>query len=240
MKRDCSKRSKTISCKLAVCRSGLAIVLSLACAAQTPAPTLANRGYRFKARGGEIVGSYPALDDPGDRIAENIFNLRVRQFVDEQRRDLNAANKNNPLTLRLNYESAITRSGVISIRFEILAEERKMAHPEHLYVPLVFDTVRHRELQLKDIFLPGTPWLNTLVELTREDLEKKDLPSTQEWIEKGTAPNPGNFSVFRLKDDALEIFFPEYQVAPYGAGLQRVAIPLSALKGMLDPVITGS
>ena len=53
---------------------------------------------------------------------------------------------------------------------------------------------------------------------------------------RGTAANPGNFSVFRLTDAALEMYFPEYQVAPYGAGLQRVTIPFESLRGMVRPI----
>jgi len=44
--------------------------------------------------------------------------------------------------------------------------------------------------------------------LPTKELELKDL------FVPGTAANPGNFSVFRLTDTALEIYFSEYQVAP--------------------------
>lgn len=197
--------------------------------------TLTNRAYRYKAKNGELIGFYPALDAPGNPKAATMFNERMHRFLNERRQTIAAADRKNYLTLRLSFTQAITSGGIISVRFEILAEDRLNAHPGNLYITLVIDTLHLRELELKDLFLPGTAWLDRLVQYSRAELSGRDLASTEEWIEKGTAPNPGNFAVFRLSDRELEITFPPYQVAPYSSGTQRVAIPTAVLEGFLRP-----
>ena len=229
MKRVCLKRLKITLCR------AIAVLAVATASAASAAPTIANRAYRYKMKGGEITGYYPALDYPEKSLVATKFNLRVHEFLNEQRKELAKSAKKDPLTLRINFESTITRSGVICILFKILAEDRSMGHAGNQYVPLVINTLLSKEMELEDIFVPGTAWLEELVRIARADLSARNLATTDDWIEKGTAANPGNFSVFRVTDTALEIYFPEYQVAPYGVGLQRVTIPFESLKGLVEP-----
>lgn len=235
MRRGCLTRSKIISCRPPFVWCAALLVLCTAAVDGQTSLTLTNRPYRYRAKAGELVGFYPALEDPRNPVAADTFNKRMHAFLDDRRRDVIAARKENPLTLRVNYESAVTSTGVVSVRFESLAEERDMAHPSHHYISIIFDTIEQRELKLADLFVARSAWLKKVVELTRASLTAQDLPTTEDWIEKGTGANPGNFAVFRLTDQALEVFFPPYQVAPYTAGLQRVSIPLDQLRGVLQP-----
>ncbi len=215
----------------------LAIVLafcSLAGAAERGL-TLTNRDYRYKAKNGELIGFYPALDAPGNPKAATMFNERMHRFLNDRRQTIAAADKKNFLTLRLSFTQAITSGGFISVRFELLAEERQMAHPGDQFFTILFDTKNCRELELKDLFLPRTAWLDRLVQYSRAELMGRDIGSTDDWVEKGTGANPGNFTIFRLSDRELEITFPPYQVAPYSSGTQRVAIPVAVLEGFLRP-----
>lgn len=67
-----------------------------------------------------------------------------------------------------------------------------------------------------------------------------DIRSMKQWIEKGTAPDAGNFAVFLI--DGLDtraigvtVIFPPYQVAPYVDGPQQVEVPAKVFYDLLRP-----
>lgn len=76
-------------------------------------------------------------------------------------------------------------------------------------LPLLADVVRHR-----------------LSETGRYDVE---------WLTSGTEPEPENFSLFNIEQDGLTFTFPEYKIASYAEGEQRIFVDLYSLSSICDP-----
>ncbi len=110
------------------------------------------------------------------------------------------------------------------------------AHGNISFKTFTFDTRSGASLALKDLFISGFAYLNTLSEISRARLSAiigQDVETT--FIIDGTVPEEGNFANFFPDNSELVFLFPPYQVAPYSAGPQTLRIPLSNLSSILKP-----
>ena len=122
-------------------------------------------------------------------------------------------------------------------------------------VGYIFDRRSGVELSIADLFVDER-YLERLSTLTREVLEerarsqiaeleydseaarKEALAWTLEWIEEGTAPTAENFDNLLFRDDGtVLVAFDKYQVAAGVAGVVEVALPVTAIAGLLKPEI---
>ena len=58
----------------------------------------------------------------------------------------------------------------------------------------------------------------------RAELRKRSISSDEQWIMQGTQPDAEHFGTFTIHNKRLTVYFAEYQVAPYAAGIQSVSI----------------
>ena len=108
------------------------------------------------------------------------------------------------------------------------------AHPNAFFRTFTFDTESGAELSIQNLFLPKTPYLARLSEISRTELTKTlGLDIDIKYMNEGTAPETKNFQSFTINGDALVLIFPPYQVGPYALGTQTVTIPLVQLKDIL-------
>jgi hypothetical protein len=128
-----------------------------------------------------------------------------------------------------------TSPATVSYAFTVV-EDTLGAHPNSYFKTFTFDAKSGTSLALSDIFVSGTPYLNTLSALTRAALiEQLGSSSNASFIDPGTTPDATNFQSFVFDGSDLVIFFAPYQVGPYSSGPQIVRIPLSKLKDILKP-----
>ena len=120
---------------------------------------------------------------------------------------------------------------LISVLFSVDGYVMGAAHPFHYAHSLNYDTNAVRMLELEDLFLPGTDYLDVLSRYGLDDLERQGV---LEW-EEGALPLPENFQRWNLTTRGLLISFDEYTVAPYAAGPQSVVIPYEVLRDVADP-----
>ena len=100
-----------------------------------------------------------------------------------------------------------------------------------------FDLATGRKLQLRDLFLAGSPFLVQLSQLSRPILRGM-LPAA-DWrigsIRHGTRPTAENFARWALTPDGLEFTFDYYQVGSFAEGSPVIVIPWAGLTSILDP-----
>lgn len=114
------------------------------------------------------------------------------------------------------------------------------AHPNTTYRTLTFDRKTGRPLTTADIFVPSTPFLDTLSTLARAKLpaiiaarEEVSVSEVQmDFIEDGTKPEPPSFMNFYFEPGTLTLIFPPYQVGPYVLGRVDLTIPTSEVTGL--------
>jgi len=111
------------------------------------------------------------------------------------------------------------------------------AHSSHTIITITFDTVTDTIIALSDLFDANSNYLERLSLLSEQALFEKypdlSFAFTNPTYRKGFAPNEENFTHWALTDRSLIIFFPEYQVAPYAAGILEIEIPYLAVKDMI-------
>lgn len=117
------------------------------------------------------------------------------------------------------------------------------AHGYENNVSFNYDVKNHKAIELKDLFLNDSQYLNYLSTKTRESLkkefatvseqEKKDsssqaikeyVASIISMIDVGTEPKEENFSVFTFTTYKIKIYFAQYQVGAYVIGMPEVEV----------------
>lgn len=104
------------------------------------------------------------------------------------------------------------------------------AHPSRTFASLNFDTQTGDLIQLDDLFVRNSGYLDFLSAYSERALMANlgDF-AIEDFISSGTAPDSQNFSVFVIEAGGVRFIFNEYQVAPYAAGYQEIEIPWSDL-----------
>jgi hypothetical protein len=138
--------------------------------------------------------------------------------------------------LRGGYEVSRIDDDLLSTRVFASPYFAGAAHPGSVQATFNFDLRTGKRLTLADLFTPGSPYLATLSEQSRQLLAAQpgigDLP---EFVTPGTEPTEANFAHWTLSDQDLVITFDQYQVAPGAAGTPHVSIPFASLRTILDP-----
>ena len=128
-------------------------------------------------------------------------------------------------------------AGLHTISYEFgVYEDTLGAHPNTNYHTFTFNTQTGKSLELSDLFVSGSSYLNTLSTLSRTSLAKQlGSDGDSSMISDGTKPSLENFQNFVIDGNDFVIIFPQYQVAAYAFGPQEVRIPLTELKSVLKP-----
>lgn len=138
-------------------------------------------------------------------------------------------------TLTINHLTA-TSPRSVSYLFNIYRDTLG-AHGNTYYRTFTFDLSNGNQLALADLFVPGAPYLDTLSSISRGKLPEiiENGLADIGMIADGTRPEAKSFENFFLDGNSLVLLFPPYAVAPYAAGSQTLAIPLTELKTILKP-----
>jgi hypothetical protein len=105
------------------------------------------------------------------------------------------------------------------------------AHPNTFFLTKNFDPMSGQEYKLKDLFKPGTGWLKAISRFSRKDLSTQTgIEATDDWLRRGTAARPGNFSAWSVSKQGLDLHFGGEQVGPHALGPQIVTVPWKELR----------
>lgn len=108
------------------------------------------------------------------------------------------------------------------------------AHGIEVPVTFTFDRTTGEQIELADLFVPGSNYLSRLSEIARAKLPTMMGDYTNpDFIADGTEPRIENFQTFYLEGDTLVFLFAPYQVAPYVVGTVTFPIELSQLNDIL-------
>jgi hypothetical protein len=137
--------------------------------------------------------------------------------------------------LTLDFDSSIINTNdipIISIRFSTYGYIAGMAHPFHHHYVLNYDLDTGEEIELSDLFKPGSNYLQRLADYSRNALFRK--VKDQQMLLDGTAPIAENYKNWNINPHGILITFDEYQVAPYIYGTLTVLVPYGDLKDILS------
>ncbi len=104
-----------------------------------------------------------------------------------------------------------------------------------LQVTKVFTfTDKGTPITLENLFIDQKKGLEVVAAFVQKELTKKNI-SDADWIKDGAAATPENYQNFVVSDEGVTFMFDPYQVAPYAAGIQKILVPHSVLKPVINP-----
>ncbi|RDD30977.1 hypothetical protein CR161_09860 [Prosthecochloris sp. ZM] len=109
------------------------------------------------------------------------------------------------------------------------------AHGQHDVSTLNYKRNPMIGLELEDIFVGGSNYLDFISSYSREYLRKtfgNDVNA--KWLNDGTSPKEKNFSNFTFTEHGLKFVFNEYQIASYADGISHVLIPYEHIGDILN------
>lgn len=174
---------------------------------------------------------YPKLVNYSDQNVEDNFNNIVRNKVDAYISDVTSLPQSmtGKNSITLDYEIDLANSKYISI-LVVGDNYTGGAHPNPIVFVINYDLVNMEEMDLSDLFISGSDYLNELSTLS--DSKLSALLGDDYWG-SGAEPNSTNFQNFTFNDSRLRIVFGAYQVGPYVIGTPEVEIQFDELDGFI-------
>ncbi|MBE0697121.1 MAG: DUF3298 domain-containing protein [Anaerolineaceae bacterium] len=186
-----------------------------------------------------IQVKWPVLEWGGDPRV-NAFNKTAEEIVNEEIRGFKEGVAQLPddtpsgeysSSLNISFATTNTNNGILSVLLRISFYSAGAAHPGTYSRVINYNLRDGKELALKDLFSPGSNFLDPISAACLEDLKARGVLS---W-EDGALPKADNYQVWNVTPAGLLITFDEYQVAPYAAGPQAVTVSYEKLKEIIRP-----
>jgi hypothetical protein len=192
-----------------------------------------------KKLGYEIALATPQLAGADSARIEN-FNQAVGKLVAEVKGEFEetaeAAARGGDSAVRdyrldVSYEITDANKDFISVLFSF-SSYIGGAHPNTNTKSFNYDLNRGSPVNLADLFIPGSNYLNVISGYSIRELKKVE---TTDHVESGAGPKIENFHSWNITPFGLQITFDAYQVGPYAAGAHGVVVPYSLLKPVIKP-----
>lgn len=191
-----------------------------------------------------IYAKYPQFKNLSNKDAQTQINLSLKKIVSEQiikfKEEVtllrNTSNLKNFLFISYVYRP--TNNSIVSIPISVSSYTGKYRSQTYV-LTFNYDVLANKELALKDLFQKSSNYLQTLSEISSNNL-KRQLNNPSFWfkIEQGTKPIEKNFQVFSLSSDTLFLFFNSPQVAPEKERTRVVTIPYRDIRTLLSEQYT--
>lgn len=126
------------------------------------------------------------------------------------------------------YELKTNERKVLSLILSNYAYTQKMAHGMTYMKGLSFDVETGKNYALKDLFKPGSPYVQRLSDLIKEQIKKRGILLLDEFTE--IKPDQD----FYIADKCLVIFFQLYEITAYVFGFPMFPISVYELENIID------
>jgi hypothetical protein len=168
------------------------------------------------------------------------FNLEVNNLVKQEVEDFKASMAgaaNPPIEngsyFNLKYTLLSPWGNVLSLKFDINTYFDGAAHPGEYSRTFTFDLSSGHQVNLDQLFLPGSNFLQVIADFCKTDLGGREIGFDAS--QTGADPMPDNYRNWNISADGVVITFDTYQVAAGAAGPQIVIIPYTKLQSIIDP-----
>jgi hypothetical protein len=241
-----SRSGFTLSNLVCLCLVSLLIGCSPAPVPEpTPSPT-ASREYSlvshpFQEKGENppytINAEIPYLQDSTLEAVEpfnQLVEALVREDIDRFRSSVLQSATNPPISVGssydLRYDQLAPEGNLISLKFTISSYFDGAAHPGEQILTFNYDLSGEKQLNLGQLFKPGSDYLNQIAAYCKGQLSQRDIG----YSESGADATSENYRNWNITADGLLITFDMYQVAAGAAGSQTVLVAYADLKSMIN------
>lgn len=134
------------------------------------------------------------------------------------------------------YSVAARTQNLVAVKFTQFEYMRGAAHPTTTSFTRNF-AMQGRFLSLKDVFKPGSKYLETISTFVGKDLNAQAKAKKFEiFSPQGFAPRIENFSNFLITRGGLTVLFDPAEIAAYAVGPLTSTVPWTALDADLSPL----
>ncbi|QPC82785.1 DUF3298 and DUF4163 domain-containing protein [Phototrophicus methaneseepsis] len=126
----------------------------------------------------------------------------------------------------LSYDISLMSDSLVSVIFYNY-QFTGGAHGLTSMTAMTFDLSTETLLSLADLFPDGVVPYEAISDYSATVLEER--LGADATFPEGYTPDPANYQIWTLSEEGLIIYFSQYQVAPYVAGIQQVVIPFDEI-----------
>ena len=141
--------------------------------------------------------------------------------------------------ISIGYEVALAQDDLVSVQFDVGSYFQGAAHPNSYTEVVNYDLKTGKQLNLSDLFKPGSKFLQVIATYAIADLKKQSQEKGSELpddlIQSGAGASAKNYRSWKITRTGLGINFDPSQVGPYAAGAHYVLVPYATLKEVINP-----
>ncbi|WP_226037834.1 DUF3298 and DUF4163 domain-containing protein [Aquibacillus saliphilus] len=176
-----------------------------------------NKTVRFP----RVIGMH---DQQFERYINQAIINQTQQLINEQV-------GNMPTTVEEmigSYQIKNNQRQVLSLSLSNYTYHHQAAHGMTYIKSLTFDLQKRTKVELKDLFKPGSDYINRVSTLIRAQIEQRDI----QLLDTFTTIEPNQD--FYIADKTLVIYFQLYDITPYVFGFPMFPISVYELQDIID------
>ncbi|WP_082918119.1 DUF3298 and DUF4163 domain-containing protein [Oceanobacillus sp. Castelsardo] len=193
-----------------------------------PIPLPVNvRPYKIQD-GPKIQVIYPQVDYPRDRNFEYLMN---QTFVQETQKLINEqVEEMSTKVVEMDgaFEIKNNQRNVLSITLSNYTYHHQAANGLTLLRSVTFDLEKKKRCNLKDLFKPGSDYINKLSKIIHKQIKERDIPIITEF----TKIEPNQY--FYIADKTLVIYFQQIELTPHYFGFPMFPISVYDIQDIID------
>lgn len=191
----------------------------------------------------ELKVRYPQLTGPLTPQARG-FNRLLRRSVERDVKDFKAVCAEEAkgwhaaYELEIDYDVMYATKDFVSVKLTVVSYTGYL-NSDWATEVFNYDLKAGRELELAELFRPGSKFLKVIADYSVEELLRRGVGcgggTDEHSLRKGATPEARNYANWNLTAAGIEFTYGEYQIAPGCAGLISVVVPYEHLKDILKP-----
>ena len=196
----------------------------------------------------EIAAQYPQFSggsnpnfEKFNQLVRGVVTKEVSQFKKDVQPEEGEERPEGSMgsDISIGYEVALAQDDLVSVQFDVGSYFQGAAHPNSYTEVVNYDLKNGKQLNLSDLFKPGSKFLQVIATYAIADLKKQSQEKGSELpddlIQSGAGASAKNYRSWKITRTGLGINFDPYQVGPYAAGAHYVLVPYATLKEVINP-----
>jgi hypothetical protein len=196
----------------------------------------------------EIAAQYPQFSggsnpnfEKFNQLVRGVVTKEVSQFKKDVQPEEGEERPEGSMgsDISIGYEVALAQDDLVSVQFDVGSYFQGAAHPNSYTEVVNYDLKNGKQLNLSDLFKPGSKFLQVIATYAIADLKKQSQEKGSELpddlIQSGAGASAKNYRSWKITRKGLGINFDPYQVGPYAAGAHYVLVPYATLKEVINP-----